>query len=84
MRLLHTLPSSGIGHNDSIVDGKGVSGQSGDVPGPDFDGLTQSAAQTEVTTARDLTSLNRTKKLMCIFSKIIYMYMYIRRTWVHM
>jgi len=41
-------PSPGVGYNDPIVDGEGVVGQSGNVPGTDLDGFTKGLGQGEV------------------------------------
>ena len=47
-------PSPGVGYDDSIVDGEGISRQTSDVPGPDLDGFSQSLAETVVTAAGNL------------------------------
>ena len=50
-----TSPS--IGHNDSIINGESVSGQTSNVPGPDLDGLTKSVTESEVFRAGHPVSL---------------------------
>ena len=48
------LPTSSVSHNDTIINREGIRGQSGNVPGPYLDGLTQSSTETEITATRNL------------------------------
>ena len=43
--MLQFLPSSRVGDDDAVVDGKAVTGQSCDIPRLDLDGFTQCFGQ---------------------------------------
>lgn len=43
--MIISLPSSRVSHNDTVIDGEGISGQTKDVPSLNFDWFTQTLAQ---------------------------------------
>ena len=51
------LPSSSIGYNDSIVDGEGIVGQSGNVPCSNLNGLPECLGNGEVRGTGDFERL---------------------------
>ena len=51
------LPSSSIGYNDSIVDGEGIVGQSGNVPCSNLNGLPERLGDGEVRGTGDFERL---------------------------
>ena len=56
---LNHVPSPSVSHNDAIVNGEGIGGETSYIPGPDLDWFTQRPAETVVMATRYLQRLHQ-------------------------